>query len=103
MNGWLIVNGFLRSAKFDDLYGLLADAFRARGVPLTLFPNTAFATPFGEPLTPLTPLRPFACGRGNNERLAVPLANPPIKPWCEDICPRILRRKIRVELTFANH
>ncbi len=59
MNGWLIVNGFLRSAKFDDLYGLLADAFRARGVPLTLFPNTAFATPLGEPLTPLTPLRPL--------------------------------------------
>ena len=55
MNGWLIVNGFLQSPKFDDLYRLLADAFRAQGASLTALPNTAFA----RPLTPLTPLRPL--------------------------------------------
>ena len=45
MNGWLIVNGFLQSPKFDDLYRLLADAFRAQGASLTVLPNTAFANP----------------------------------------------------------
>ena len=59
MNGWLIVNGFLKSDKFDDLYQLLSDAFRKQGVQLTLFPNTAFVNPIGEPITPLTPLRPL--------------------------------------------
>ena len=55
MNGWLIVNGFLQSPKFDDLYRLLADAFRAQGASLTVMPNTAFASPIGDPLTPLKP------------------------------------------------
>ena len=52
MNGWLIVNGFLKSEKFDDIYHLLADAFRAKGVGLAMFPNTAFATPVGMPPLP---------------------------------------------------
>jgi len=59
MNGWLIVNGFLQSAKFDDLYQLLANAFRAQGASLTVIPNTAFANPIGDPLTSLTSLRPL--------------------------------------------
>ena len=73
MNGWLIVNGFLQSPKFDDLYRLLADAFRAQGASLTvmpntafvrpigdtLMPNTAFVRPIGDTLTPLKPLRPL--------------------------------------------
>ena len=52
MNGWLIINGFLRSEKFEDLYRLLDDAFRAKGATLTVFPNTAFVNPTGFPLTP---------------------------------------------------
>ena len=52
MNGWLIINGFLRSEKFDDLYRLLDDAFCAKGTSLTVFPNTAFVNPTGFPLTP---------------------------------------------------
>ena len=59
MNGWLIVNGFLQSPKFDDLYRLLADAFRAQGASLTVMPNTAFVRPIGDTLTPLKPLRPL--------------------------------------------
>ena len=59
MNGWLIVNGFLQSPKFDDLYGLLADAFRAQGASLTVIPNPAFVRPIGDTLTPLKPLRPL--------------------------------------------
>ena len=64
MNGWLIINGFLHSSKFDDLYRLLAEAFQAQGATLTVFPNTAFATPLTplmalKPLRPLEPLRPL--------------------------------------------
>ena len=55
MNGWLIINGFLLSSKFDDLYRLLAEAFQAQGATLTIFPNTAFATPIGVPFTPVKP------------------------------------------------
>ena len=58
MNGWLIINGFLRSEKFDDLYRLLDAAFRAQGASLTVFPNTAFVSPTGFPITP-----------SNNDRL----------------------------------
>ena len=59
MNGWLIVNGFLKSEKFDDIYRLLSDAFRAKGVSLEMFPNTAFTNPLGEPLRPLKSLKPL--------------------------------------------
>ena len=52
MNGWLIVNGFLKSGKFEDIYRLLADAFRAKGVELAMYPNTAFASPIGTPPLP---------------------------------------------------
>ena len=58
MNGWLVINGFLRSEKFDDLYRLLDAAFRAKGVSLAVFPNTAFVNPATEP--PLPPLKPLA-------------------------------------------
>ena len=54
MNGWLIVNGFLSSAKFDDIYALLTAAFAAHGVHLTRFPNTAFTTPLGDYPRPCT-------------------------------------------------
>lgn len=59
MNGWLIVNGFLKSGKFDDVYSLLADSFRLHDVELAVFPNTAFTSPIGTPLTPLKPLKPL--------------------------------------------
>ena len=52
MTGWLVVNGFLASAKFDDLYVLLVTAFAARGIALVRLPNTAFTAPLGAPLAP---------------------------------------------------
>ncbi len=48
MTGWLVANAFLRSEKFDDLYRLLIDAFRAQGDNLELYPNSAFASPVDE-------------------------------------------------------
>ena len=47
MTGWLVVNAFLRSAKFEDIYALLSAAFDAHGVRLERMPGTAFATPLG--------------------------------------------------------
>ena len=61
MNGWLIVNGFLRSEKFDDLYQLLDAAFRSKGASLTVFPNTAFVNPAGEPPLPSLTSSEKAC------------------------------------------
>jgi len=57
MNGWLVINGFLKSRKFNDLYRLLSDAFLARGMSLATVKNTEFASPLGDPLTPLRPLK----------------------------------------------
>lgn len=48
--GWLVVNGFLRSAKFDALYGLLLDAAREAGAALKLVRTTELMAPAGEPL-----------------------------------------------------
>ena len=50
MTGWLVVNPFLRSPKFDDLYALIDDAFRARGATLERIPSTVLARPLGTPL-----------------------------------------------------
>ena len=48
MTGHLIVNGFLASAKFADLYALLTAAFQKRGVRLEAYANTDFLTPLGD-------------------------------------------------------
>ena len=67
MNGWLIINGFLHAPKFDDLYRLLAEAFQAQGATLTVFPNTAFATPL-TPLMALKPLKPEVIAKHSRTR-----------------------------------
>ena len=36
MKGWLIINTFMASQKFDNLYKLLSDAFKKRGVSLDI-------------------------------------------------------------------
>ena len=36
MKGWLIINTFMASQKFDNLYKLLSDAFKKRGVSLEI-------------------------------------------------------------------
>ena len=47
MSGWLVVNGFLQSTKFEDLYRLLIQAFQTHGVTLELHSGTDFTTPLG--------------------------------------------------------
>lgn len=39
MKGWLIVNGFLKSSKFDELTGLFAAAADKNGIELTVIKN----------------------------------------------------------------
>ncbi|MBQ3497401.1 MAG: RimK family alpha-L-glutamate ligase, partial [Oscillospiraceae bacterium] len=36
MRGWLVVNSFLDSAKFDEIYDLLLAAARKHGIALSL-------------------------------------------------------------------
>ncbi len=45
MSVWLVVNGFLHSPKFDEIYQLLLDALQARGIPVRLLTNDALLTP----------------------------------------------------------
>ncbi len=49
MRGLLVVNGFLDSAKFADLYRLLLGAFHARGLDLQLCRTTDLVAPVGAP------------------------------------------------------
>ena len=39
MRGWLVVNGFLHSRKFEEIYALLCKAFTSRGITLEIRPN----------------------------------------------------------------
>ena len=39
MRGWLVVNHFVRAPKFSEIYQLLIDAFRDRGVELAIRTN----------------------------------------------------------------
>lgn len=64
-HGFLVVNGFLGSAKFDDLYRLLQAAFARRGAELEIRSSSEFATPLGSleslgSLAPDTPKAPKA-------------------------------------------
>ena len=51
MNAWIVVNGFVDSAKFSELYGFLSRAAEKRGITLTVKATDAFAVPVGEKIT----------------------------------------------------
>ena len=48
MKAWLVVNGFVGSEKFRELYGFLSRAAEKRGVSLTIKTNDSLAIPLGE-------------------------------------------------------
>lgn len=48
MNGALIVNGFLNTDKFRDIYSRLESAFLKREVSLSLYANSDLFSPIGE-------------------------------------------------------
>ena len=48
MNAWLVVNGFVGSEKFRELYGFLSSAAQKRGITLEVKTNDSLALPLGE-------------------------------------------------------
>ncbi|MBQ6845544.1 MAG: RimK family alpha-L-glutamate ligase [Oscillospiraceae bacterium] len=50
MKGALIVNGFLNTEKFRDIYSRLENAFSKREVSLSLYANSELIAPMGEKL-----------------------------------------------------
>ena len=50
MTGWLVVNAFLRSAKFEEIYARLIRAFSLRGVRLLRKTNAELLFPSGTPI-----------------------------------------------------
>ena len=48
MNGWLIVNGFLGSQKFNELYGYLSRAAERHSITLEIKTSDSFTVPMGE-------------------------------------------------------
>ncbi len=48
MNGALVVNGFLNTDKFRDIYSRLESAFFKREVSLSLYANSDLSSPLGE-------------------------------------------------------
>lgn len=50
MNGWLVVNGFVGSKKFRELYAFLSRAAQKRGISLDVRTNDSFTQPVGEVL-----------------------------------------------------
>ena len=51
MNAWIVVNGFVESAKFRELYGFLSRAAEKRGITLTVKTTDGFTVPVGESIT----------------------------------------------------
>lgn len=51
MNAWIVVNGFVNSEKFRELYGFLSRAAEKRGISLTVRTSDELAAPLGEKLT----------------------------------------------------
>ena len=51
MNAWIVVNGFVDSAKFRELYGFLSRAAEKRGITLNVKATDTFAVPVGEKIT----------------------------------------------------
>lgn len=39
MKGWLIVNSYLKQAKYDEIHSLVVEAFRSEGLAIRLFGN----------------------------------------------------------------
>jgi len=50
MKAWLIVNGFVDSKKFNELYGYLSRAAVRRGIELDIKTSDSFTAPVGESL-----------------------------------------------------
>lgn len=50
MTGWIVVNHFIQTEKFLDIYRLLENAFRERGVITTLKTNADLLLEINEPL-----------------------------------------------------
>lgn len=50
MRAWLIVNGFVDSGKFRELYGYLTAAAKKHGITLEIKTSDSFAVPVGEEL-----------------------------------------------------
>lgn len=48
MTAWLIVNGFVDSNKFHELYGFLTRAAKKRGIELKIKTNSSLSIPLGE-------------------------------------------------------
>lgn len=55
MQGWLAVNGFLQSNKFQELYGYLAKAAEREGIQLSLKSSSLLCTCLEDELTVCTP------------------------------------------------
>ena len=51
MKGWLIINTFMASQKFDNLYKLLSDAFKKRGVSLEIKKAEDISLEVNRPIT----------------------------------------------------
>lgn len=48
MKAWLVVNGFVGSEKFRELYGYLSRSAEKRGITLEIKPHDTLALPLGE-------------------------------------------------------
>ena len=48
MKGWIVVNGFVSSEKFRELYGFLSRAAEKRGISVEIKTNDALALPVGD-------------------------------------------------------
>ena len=51
MRAWLVVNGFVGSDKFRELYDFLSHAAEKRGISLTVKTNDSLALPIGEKIS----------------------------------------------------
>ena len=51
MNAWIVVNGFVESAKFRELYGFLSRAAEKRGISLKVKATDTLIAPVGERIT----------------------------------------------------
>ncbi len=60
MKGWLIVNGFVKSEKFEDIYSLFLSAAKKRGVNFEKINTVELAAPIGSDLFKETEKPDFA-------------------------------------------
>lgn len=50
MTGWLVVNGFLRSAKFEEIYALIVTAFESKGISISVKTNDILLAVLNRPM-----------------------------------------------------